>query len=89
MARNLRSKPFFSVLLEDESACQSQRSAIIGSTFVARRAGIKQASSAMVVSKSVITANVSGSVALTANSSFATDASTPMQRPDPTLHPLL
>ena len=46
-------------------AAHSQRSATSGSTFVARRAGIQQASSATKVSSSVITMNVSGSVGLT------------------------
>src|SRR5262249_50595598 len=41
------------------------RTATSGSTFVARRAGIQQASNATNVSSSAITTNVSGSVALT------------------------
>jgi hypothetical protein len=43
-------------------AAHSQRSATSGSTFVARRAGIQQASNATKVSSSGITMNVSGSV---------------------------
>jgi hypothetical protein len=43
----------------------SDRSAIIGSTFVARRAGIQQARSATTMSNNAITATVSGSVTLT------------------------
>ena len=43
-------------------AVHLQRSAISGSTFVARRAGIQHASSATKVSSSGITMNVSGSV---------------------------
>jgi hypothetical protein len=43
-------------------------SVAIGSTFVALRAGIEQASSATKLSNSVIAANVSGSVALTPKS---------------------
>src|SRR5262245_51119196 len=45
----------------------SQRNAIIGSTFVARRAGIQQAASATTSSSKAIPTNVSGSVALTPN----------------------
>jgi hypothetical protein len=43
----------------------SDRRAIIGSTFVARRAGIQQARSATTMSNNAITATVSGSVTLT------------------------
>ena len=43
----------------------SDRSTIIGSTFVARRAGIQQARSATTMSNNAITATVSGSVTLT------------------------
>jgi hypothetical protein len=46
---------------------QSCRNAVSGSTFVARRAGIQQASSATLISNKVMTAKVSGSVALTPN----------------------
>src|SRR5215470_6786085 len=46
----------------------SLRSATIGSTFAARRAGIQQASKATAVSNSAIAANVTGSVALTPKS---------------------
>src|SRR5262249_16137290 len=46
----------------------SNRSAVIGSTFVARRAGIQHASRATNVSSNAIVVNVSGSVALTPNS---------------------
>jgi Tol biopolymer transport system component len=45
----------------------SYRRAIIGSTFVARRAGIQQAASATSVSNNATAMNVSGSVALTPN----------------------
>src|SRR5215813_4289188 len=48
----------------------SQRIAIIGSTFVARRAGIQQASRATNVNNSVMAPNVIGSTALTPNSMF-------------------
>src|SRR5215468_9931998 len=51
-----------------KSAVYSHLNATIGSTFAARRAGIQQATSATTVSKSAITTNVSGSVALTPNS---------------------
>jgi hypothetical protein len=47
------------------SAAHSHRSATIGSTFVARRAGIQQARSATTMSNNAITATVSGSVTLT------------------------
>lgn len=43
----------------------SWRSAIIGSTFVARRAGIQQASNATTSSSVAMTVSVSGSVGLT------------------------
>ena len=43
----------------------SRLNAIIGSTFVARRAGIQQASNVTPASNSAINPNVSGSVALT------------------------
>src|SRR5215468_513932 len=46
----------------------SHRRAAIGSTFVARRAGIQQASKATTVSSDEIETKVSGSVALTPNS---------------------
>src|SRR5262245_122509 len=46
----------------------SHRKAIIGSTFAARRAGTKQASSATIVNNNATTMNVTGSVALTPNS---------------------
>src|SRR5215831_6421006 len=45
----------------------SCRSATIGSTFVARRAGTKQAAIVTLTSSNAITASVSGSVALTPN----------------------
>src|SRR5262249_54131407 len=51
-----------------KSAVYSHLNATIGSTFAARRAGIQQATSATTLSKSAITTNVSGSVALTPNS---------------------
>ncbi len=50
----------------------SFRSAIIGSTLVARRAGIQQASSATNVRNNVMAVNVSGSVVLMPNSRLFT-----------------
>jgi hypothetical protein len=44
---------------------QSHRSAIIGSTFVARRAGSQQATRATANNSAAINAKISGSVALT------------------------
>src|SRR5215510_6106707 len=52
---------------EKKSDAHSHRSATIGFTLVARRAGIQQANSATAISKSVITANVIGSVGGTSN----------------------
>ena len=52
------------------SSNYSHRRAIIGSTFVARRAGIQQASNATAMSSSAIAENVAGSVALTPKSRF-------------------
>jgi len=46
-------------------ALYSQRSAIIGSTFVALRAGTRAAGKATAINKAATTVNVSGSVALT------------------------
>jgi len=66
----------------------SYRSAIIGSTFVARCAGSQQASNATTVSNSAITMNVNGSVALTPNNRVfincvnATDATKPNTTPE-------
>jgi hypothetical protein len=63
---------------------------VIGSTFVARRAGIKQAASATAISIIVVNPNVSGSVALTPNNRVfiiritANDAINPI--PTPVLH---
>src|SRR5262245_6836818 len=51
------------------SAAHSHRSATSGSTFVARRAGTKQASRATNANSNAITVNVSGSVGLTLYSS--------------------
>ena len=48
----------------------SDRKATSGSTFVARSAGIQQASSATNVNNSVMAPNVIGSTALTPNSMF-------------------
>src|SRR6266404_7071711 len=48
--------------------CYSYRSATIGSTFIARRAGTKLAARATPVSTTAIRANVMGSVALTSKS---------------------
>src|SRR5262249_55089321 len=48
----------------------SQRSAIIGSPFVARRAGTQHASIATKASSKAMPANVTGSVALTSNRNF-------------------
>src|SRR5262249_12395550 len=65
----------------------SQRSATIGSTFVVRRAGIQQATSATAINNNEITTNVSGSVALTPKRSFRinrvkiSDASSPHPTP--------
>jgi len=50
------------------AAVYSHRSAIIGSTFVARRAGIQHASNATITSSSGAAANVNGSVAFTPKS---------------------
>src|SRR5437588_3186311 len=58
--------PRFSIL-----ELHSYRSATIGSTLVARRAGTKQAARATPVSNSAIRPNVIGSVALTPNSRCA------------------
>jgi hypothetical protein len=65
----------------------SPRNATIGSTFVARRAGRKQASNATAMSSRTGAANVAGSVALTPKSRFlivrvnATDAIRPSAKP--------
>src|SRR5262245_58159969 len=48
----------------------SARSATIGSTFVASRAGIQQASSPIAVNRRVIATNVGGSFAETLNNKF-------------------
>src|SRR5262245_19144122 len=72
---------------EEKDRAYSHLSATIGSTFVARRAGIQQASSATTVSSSAITMNVNGSVALTPNSNVfinrvsAYDAVSPIATP--------
>ena len=50
-----------------QDTAHSYRSAVSGSTFVARHAGTQQANSATTESKTAITTNVSGSVALTPN----------------------
>src|SRR6266508_5441932 len=77
----------FSALLLDASAAHSQRNATSGSTFVARRAGTKQASKATAMSSSAIAANVAGSVALTLKSRFfivrvnANDETRPSAKP--------
>src|SRR5262249_7741289 len=66
------SSPGFSLrqaLNADYSAAHSHRSATSGSTFVARRAGIQQATSATRTSDTAVAPNVEGSVALTPNSS--------------------
>ncbi len=55
------------------TALQSHRSAVIGSTFVARRAGMIAASDAMNISNSDTDRNVSGSVALTLTSMLETN----------------
>jgi hypothetical protein len=55
---------FVDVAFPADSANHSHRKATSGSTFVARRAGIQQASSATRSNSSAIAANVSGSVAL-------------------------
>src|SRR5262245_44215871 len=49
----------------------SARKAMIGSTFVARRAGIQQANSATLKSSSAITTNVKGSVGRTPNNKLS------------------
>src|SRR5437660_1389432 len=54
--------------LVEQERYHSDRSTVIGSTFVARRAGIQHASRATNASSNVITIKVSGSVALTPNS---------------------
>src|SRR5262245_53819213 len=65
----------------------SHLNATIGSTFVARRAGIQQATSATAVSNKEIAMKVIGSVALTLNSLVfingvsASDASNPIPTP--------
>ena len=60
----MRSQEHHSALRTPHSD-HSCRNAISGSTFVARQAGTKQASSATPVSNKAITVKVTGSVALT------------------------
>src|SRR5262247_511554 len=68
-------------------AHHSHRNATIGSTFVARRAGIQQASSATSASSKATPTNVNGSVGLTPNNKLvikrvkANDAARPRAMP--------
>lgn len=73
--------------MEPAASGYSCRSAIIGSTLVARRAGMRQATSATVASSSVKPANVTGSCAVTSKSKLAikrvsaNDATSPRATP--------
>src|SRR5499426_1331161 len=63
--RNCDAQQDYKSHFEETDHTHSRRSATIGSTFAARRAGIQQASIATKVSSGGITTNVIGSVALT------------------------
>src|ERR1051326_7114628 len=71
---NITEKRIHNHTLVKISSCRSTglnysyRSATIGSTFVARRAGTKQATSATIVSSAAVTPNVSGSLGCTPKS---------------------